>query len=129
MKKYLVAKFDLGERTGHKADPAKDERGERLFTREEWLKKQQIKGFFSRLAKKRRKEQPRQIQTSAEENTDDTDSDFEENVEREMLVHNIIAEINVFHPIHYDVYDLCDMYEQEAICFESSDAERNLCTF
>ena len=123
VKKYLVAKFDFGERTGHKADPgqvsldiraAKDESGERLFTREEWLNKQQIKGLFSRLAKQRRKEQLQQIQTSAEENTDDTDSDFEENVEREMLVDNI-AEINVFHPIHYDVYDLCDMYEQKRL--------------
>jgi hypothetical protein len=51
VKKYLVAKFDSGERTGHKADPtqvsldiraAKDESGERLFKREEWLNKQQI---------------------------------------------------------------------------------------
>ena len=61
VKKYLVAKFDFGERTGHKADPlqvsldiraVKDESGERLFTRREWLNRQQIKGFFSRLAKK-----------------------------------------------------------------------------
>ena len=96
---------------------AKDESGERLFTSEEWLNKQLIKGLFSRFAKQRRnwKGQIRQIQTSTEENTDDTDSDLEENVEGEMLVHNIIAEINVFHPIHYDVYDLCDMYEQKRL--------------
>ena len=121
VKKYLVAKFEFGERTGHKADPAqvsldiraaKDESGERLFTREEWLNKQQIKGVFSRLAKQRRKDQL-QSQTFDDENTDD--SDFQENEEREMLVNNIIAEINVIHPIHYDVYDICDMYEQKRL--------------
>ncbi len=105
VKKYLVAKFDSGERAGYKADPiqvsldiraAKDESGERLFKREEWLNKQQIKGFFSRLAKQRRKGQL-ENDTSAEEDTDD---DFEENAQREMLVDNITAEIDVCHPIY-----------------------------
>ena len=120
VKKYLVAKFDSGERTGHKADPtqvsldiraAKDESGERLFKREEWLNKQQIKGFFSRLAKQRRKGQL-ESDTSAEEDTDD---DFEENAQREMLVDNITAEIDVCHPIYYDAYDLCDMHKQKSL--------------
>ena len=64
VRKYLTAKFDYGEITGHKSGPAmvatdmrsaKDERGEKLFKTAEWLNKEQIKGFFSRLAKKRRK--------------------------------------------------------------------------
>ena len=48
-----------------------------------------------------------------EEITDD--SDFEENAEREVLMHNIIAEVNVVHPINYDIYDLCDMYKQKKL--------------
>lgn len=52
-------------------------------------------------------------QTLTDENSDD--SDFEENEEREILVNNIIVEINVVHPIHSDVYDLCDMYEQKKL--------------
>ena len=47
-----------------------------------------------------------------EESTDDID--FEENSEREVLIH-IIAEVNVVHPIHYDTFDLCDMYKQKKL--------------
>ena len=59
MKEYLTTKFDIGEKTGDKADPtqvdsdmrnAKDDNNRRLFRREEWLTKNQVKGFFSRLA-------------------------------------------------------------------------------
>ena len=58
VRKYLTAKFHYGERTGHKSDPAqvardmrsaKDERGEKLFKTAEWLNKEQIKGFFSKV--------------------------------------------------------------------------------
>ena len=45
---YLTSRFDIGEQTGHKADPqkvstdmrnARDEQNNRLFTRDEWLTK------------------------------------------------------------------------------------------
>ena len=71
----------------------------------------------------------RQIQTLAEENTDDTDSDFEENVEREMLVHYIIAEINLSHPVHDDVYDLCDMCEQKRLSVCRLAMLKEICTY
>ena len=54
-KQYLTAKFDIGERTGEKAEPnqvaldmrtARNENDERQFQREEWLTSTQIKGFF-----------------------------------------------------------------------------------
>ena len=66
VKKYLTAKFDLGEQTGCKADPlqvsndirkAEDAQNNRLFTREEWLTKSQVQGFFSRLAATKRRQQ------------------------------------------------------------------------
>ncbi|CAB4009561.1 zinc finger MYM-type 2-like [Paramuricea clavata] len=59
VKQYLQSCFYIGVRTGRKADPAQvsvDMRndkiadGQRAFSREEWLTKVQIKGFFSRLA-------------------------------------------------------------------------------
>ncbi len=62
---YVIMKFDLGELTGNKVDPlqvasdmrnSRSESGDRHFTREEWLTKTQIKGFFSHLAKLRKKE-------------------------------------------------------------------------
>ena len=65
VKQYLTSKFDLGERTGNKADPGKvaaDMRtarnldGSRMFERKDWLTKSQVQGFFSRLAASRRKQ-------------------------------------------------------------------------
>ena len=59
VRQYLTTKFDLGERTGNKADPGKvaaDMRtarrpdGYRIFDRKDWLTKSQVQGFFSRLA-------------------------------------------------------------------------------
>ena len=55
VKQYLSLKFDVGERTGRKADlqqvaqdmrTARDQSGNRIFEREEWLTKTQIQGFF-----------------------------------------------------------------------------------
>ena len=60
VRQYLVAKFNYGQKTGKKCDPvqvatdrrkAKNQSGDRLFTREEWLTATQVKGFFSRLSK------------------------------------------------------------------------------
>ena len=64
VKDYLTKRFDIGERTGNKADPTQvpaDMRTARtadwswLFSRSEWLKKSQVQGFFSQLASTRRK--------------------------------------------------------------------------
>ena len=61
-KQYLNAKFQVGERTGKKADPtevskamrtAKDSNGERLISYEDFLTSQQINSYFSHLAAKR----------------------------------------------------------------------------
>ncbi|CAH3180820.1 unnamed protein product [Porites lobata] len=55
VKQYLTTKFDLGERTGMKSDPAKvaaDMRtarnpdSSRMFERKHWLTKGQVQGFF-----------------------------------------------------------------------------------
>ena len=55
VRQYLTTKFDLGERTGNKADPGKvaaDMRtarrpdGYRIFDRKDWLTKSQVQGFF-----------------------------------------------------------------------------------
>ena len=55
VKKCLTVKCDLGEQTGRKEDPlqvsnhmrkAKDAQNKRLFTREEWLTKSEVQGFF-----------------------------------------------------------------------------------
>ena len=59
----LQEKFDIGNVTGHKADPVQvsldmrckvDEQGRGLFTASECLQTQQIRSFFSRLAAAKR---------------------------------------------------------------------------
>ena len=65
VKDYLIAKYDLGEKTGNKCDPkkvaddmghAKLQNGDRRFTREEWLSATQIRSLFSRITAARRKQ-------------------------------------------------------------------------
>ncbi|XP_028417994.1 uncharacterized protein LOC114542718 [Dendronephthya gigantea] len=116
VKEYLTARFTLGERTGRKADPtqvasgmrtAKNESNERLFSRNEWLTKTQVQGFFSRLAVKCRKGQ------GVIDLSDKQDEDVEclqEHSNRQDLVDLVNGEINVSHPICYDTYDLCERY-------------------
>ena len=64
VRNYLQEKFDVGNATGHKADPlqvsmdmrcARDELGRHLFAASERLQTQQIRSFFSRLAAAQRK--------------------------------------------------------------------------
>ena len=64
VRNYLQEKFDVGNATGHKADPlqvsidmrcARDELGGLLFAASERLQTQQIRSFFSRLAAAQRK--------------------------------------------------------------------------
>ena len=69
-KQYLNIKFQIGERTGKKAEPRdvskamrtfKDSNGERLFGYGDLLTSQQITSYFSRLAAKRSVEVDRLI--------------------------------------------------------------------
>ena len=66
VRNYLQKKFEIGQRTGRKEDPAQVAKamraacttdGVRMFQRDEWLTKTQIKSFFSRMAAKAKKGQ------------------------------------------------------------------------
>ena len=97
---------------------AKDEGGEKLFKTAQWLSKEQIKGFFSRLAKKRRKLGV--VSTDVEEeievdNYESDGDDAEENEKRADMMNLISSELNVAHPIYYDAYDLCELHKQNKL--------------
>ncbi|XP_068684474.1 uncharacterized protein [Montipora foliosa] len=114
VKNYLMAKFDLGEQSGLKADPqqysndmrkARDEQNRRLFEREEWLTKSQVQGFFSRLSANRRRKQapsPEGEQSSKELFLE------EEEEERQRLMEHISEELRPQHPLSYDAFNLCE---------------------
>ena len=104
VRSYLTARFDAGV-TGRKADPgqvandmrkARNNDGSRMFSREEWLTKTQIKSFFSRLSAAKRKQS---------NNLDDSDDELleeeHEHRKEEILqeANNIIRELAVEHPI------------------------------
>ena len=109
VKQYLTTKFDLGERTGNKADPGKvaaDVRtsrtpdGSRMFERKDWLKKSQVQGFFSRLAATRRRQGIQDVQIedvyAAEEEQD-----------RHEVLENVAAQLSPRHPICYMIPTSC----------------------
>ena len=112
-KSYLEAKFNLGQETGRKLHPdnvAKEMRralnsdGKRLFKPMEFLTEQQITSFFGRLAAKVRQ------QLVA------TDEDIwaaEEEVNFHIAREEILADINLEHPI---VFDTISIYIQYNIC-------------
>ena len=83
---------------------------DRQFSRNEWLTKTQIKGFFSRLAAKQRK-QHGLLAGFSSDNEEDVECLLED-TERRGLVNEINDEIGLKHPITYDMYDICDYYHQ-----------------
>ena len=108
VKQYLTTKFDLGERTGNKADPGKvsaDMRtarkpdGLRMFDRKDWLTKSQVQGFFSRLAATRRRQGNEEVQI------EDVYAEEEEQ-ERHEVLESVAAQLSPRHPICYDSYCL-----------------------
>ena len=79
---------------------AKDDNNSRLFRKEEWLTKIQVKGFFFRLAAARRRR--------GNENIDLNDAySEEEKEERDKLLADIASELSPKHPICYNTTDLC----------------------
>ena len=109
-KNYLTEKFQQGERSGRKSDPASvarsmmsavDSQGKRMFSSEEFLTASQVAGFFSRLAAKK-----------SLFNDDDLEEEIEcatQEATIEELTNNVSRELFPGHPIMWDKYNLCEM--------------------
>ena len=124
VRSYLTSKFDLGERTGRKADPdqvssemraARSENGERRFERKEWLSKTQIAGFFSRLSASRKTCSARNAISLKEVEDEEDIEDVTREAERADLLTDIEEAIGLQHPIVYDNYDLCEYFKNDKI--------------
>lgn len=109
-KQCLYAKFQIGERTGRKADPtevskamrtAKDSNGERLFNYGDFLTSQQISSYFSRLAAKR----------TVEADQDDSEDETPGEDLQSVLSDKVLSEVSIqhSHPIIYDSYNICEL--------------------
>ena len=130
VKDYLTAKFLIGERTGCKADPSQVEKdmrtsrnplNERKFNCKEWLRKTQIKSFFSRLAASRRKENGLVGMSLEREDVECLVKDSEQQGLIESTTHK---------PITYDMYDLCEYHHRKKLSdFNVSMLKNILCHF
>ena len=118
-RQYLDDKFQIGQQSGHKADPEKVSRdmryarsddGKRRFNVSEFLTSQQIQGYFSRAAAKLK----HAVSGPPSANVDSTDDhDFEAALEEEAYSSartSIIEQFELVHPIVYDTLNICTLY-------------------
>ena len=121
VKDYFKARFDAGEESGCKADPqqvaidmrnARTEENTRLFSRGEWLSRNQIQAHFSRLSVLKRKQGS--AQTSPHITLVDADDVVEEEDWLEQ-VDEVYDHLSVQHPIYYDSYNLCEFYQKQKL--------------
>ena len=118
-RQYLDAKFQIGQESGHKADPeevsremryARKENGGRLFKVEEFLTPQQIQGYFSRAAAKLKNAT---VTQSAPEVLADASNDFQAAEEEEAYSSartSVLDQCQLTHPIVYDTLNVCSLY-------------------
>ena len=119
VKRYLTSKFDLGEQTGNTADPqqvsydmrkARDEQNNRLFSREEWLTKSQVQGFFSRLAAARRRQQSGEVDLDPRDLLQE-----DEEFERQRFIAEVANEVTPRHPLSFDAFNLCECAKEKQL--------------
>ena len=119
-KECLIAKFQIGEQTGQKADPtsvsrvmrtAKDSlNGERLFDSTEFLTSQQVASFFSRLASKRSLKDVVEARSDEDEEQNEADQERQES-QLQLLRNKVMSDIAIqhVHPIVYDADNICEL--------------------
>ena len=133
VKDYLKARFDAGEQSGHKADPqqvsmdmrnARTEENKRLFSREEWLTRNQVQSYFSRLSALKRK------QVSGPPCNQPGLVDIDDLIQEDdwlQQVGEVYENLSVQHPIYYDAYDLCDLQKRKVISSFNVEMLQTLC--
>ena len=131
-KKYLLDVYQIGESTGHKAEPAsvarsmrmsKNSDGSLLFDASEFLTPQQIANFFSRLSAKR-------VLPTDDEAEDEIQEDLREATEEKNLQDlskQVLNEVSIQHPIMYDTYNLCDCVSKSKLDKFSISVLQDIC--
>ena len=107
---------------------AKEENGKRLFSREEWLNKAQIQGFFFRLSSSRWRRAGSSPSTAVDNKSDEELID-EEEVNHMTTVESVVTEIGLTHPIVNNIYDLCDYVKEEKLNYFTVSMLKEICTF
>ena len=127
-KNYLTKVFQVGERTGQKADPmsvskamrrVKHSDGSNIFDKRYYLTPLQIAGFFSRLSAKK----TYSVEQSSEEEELERNELTTENAIEEMS-NEVTKALALQHPIMYETYNICEIVGQSV--FDTNTAE-HLC--
>ena len=101
---------------------AKDASGNRLFTSDDFLSASQIAGFFSRLSA------TKTLHDEVEEFEDDFQSAANE-ARIEEFTNVAVHELQLGHPITYDVYNVCDMVARSKLNYFSVSVLKDICLF
>ena len=133
-KQYLTEVFQIGEQTGHKADPcnvsksmrkARNADGSCKFDTSHYLTSQQIPSFFSRLAAKR--VAAAESQDEEGEHQEEMDRIQEQNIQD--LSNKVMAEMSIQHPIIYDTHNICEIVACSKLSKFSVQMLQDICNF
>jgi len=126
---YLQKKFEIGLDRSRKEEPsqvasdmrkARNADGTRMFDRTEWLSKLQIQRFFSRMSAKRKQSTLKEFSIDEEDGeVDDCAAEEyacqdDEQLEKETS-EAVVEAIGVRHPLMYDVFNLCEMANENKL--------------
>ena len=118
-KNYLTKVFQVGERTGQKADPTsvskamrrvKHSDGSNIFDKCDYLRPLQIAGFFSRLSAKK----TYSVEQSSEEEEPERNELITEKAIEEMS-NKVTKALALQHPIMYETYNICEIVGQSSL--------------
>ena len=129
-KNYLTEVFQVGERTGQKADPTSVSKAMRrvkhsdcsnIFDKCDYLTPLQIAGFF--LACQQRK---RSVEQSSEEEEPERNELITEKAIEEMS-NEVTKALALQHPIMYETYNICEIVGQSKLAKFSIRTLQNIC--
>ena len=133
---YLDNKFQIGQESGHKADPEKVSRdmryasrdnGERRFDIEEFLTAQQIQSYFSRTAAKLKHAVTGQSEHDSIDNNDSQAAQEQEAFLSARLA--VLHQCELLHPIVYDTLNICSLYSSNKLAKLSVAQLRLICSY
>ena len=129
-RKFLADKFQQGESSGRKIDPASvarsmltavDSRGNRIFSSADFLTASQIAGFFSRLASKKT--------LSGEEDHEEALVGASQEAAIQELTNIVAREFLPVHPVMWDGRNLCEIASDRKLDKLSLTQLRDICAY
>ena len=113
---------------------AREADGARKFIRSEWLTKNQVQSYFSRLSATKRRRAAKDQERDANDEDDDEslieeESAYLEHGVRTKEVADVISEIGLTHPILFDGHNNCDHVNDDTLRKFKVTTLREMCAF